>query len=171
MTFQSQVSAKQGFGVPGDLYSNQARRAEPFAVDTATEVARMMSVVSEGICTPGGAAGAVLAGVIFNPKELVNKGSNGNPLEASLDVAANEQVSCLLEGELIISVPADAAIGDTVVYAEADGVLSTVAPGDLLPGGTQNAYGTIRRFTADAGGAQLAVAHFDVPVIPAVDAI
>lgn len=165
MPFQQSVSAKQGFGVPGDLYSNQARRAEPFNVDTATEVARMMTVVSEGVCTPGGTEGDTLAGVIFNPKELVNKGTAGNPLAPNLEVPENSLVSCLLEGELVIEVPADAQIGWTVVYAEADGVLSAIDPTDPLPAGQGNAYGTIRRFTADGGGSQLAVAHFDVPVI------
>lgn len=124
-TFQSTVRTTQGFGVVGELFSDAPHRAEPFQInDTADNfVGRMMTVVSEGVARSGGSG--ALAGILFNPKVYAARGDGVNALNPSLEVADFSEVEGLKMGELIISLAADAAIGDAVKYLIATGVLST----------------------------------------------
>lgn len=121
--FQSTVRLVQGFGVPGDLYSNAPLRSEPFQLAADCTVGFMNTVVSQGICTPGGTG--VLAGLLFNSKVYALFGDGSDPLNPSLVVPAYTNVELLKEGEVVISVPADCAIGDKVSYATSGGALST----------------------------------------------
>ena len=225
-SFQTTVRTVQGFGTPGDLYSNEPVRSEPFQLQTACTVGYMCSQGAQGQASAGGTG--VLAGVLFNSKVYSLYGSALSP---TLALPAYYNVELLKEGEIVIAVPADCVIGDKVSYNTTTGALSTfkrtatftasqtttvltvtaVASGvigvgsEVLDGsgnvlgtiislgtgtggtGTYNmdtsatvgsgtmttagvpaagyadAYGTITRYTPNAGTAQLAVANFNLP--------
>lgn len=122
-SFQSTVRSTQGFGVVGDLYSDEPKRSESFIANVAATVGTMQTVVSEGLCTLGGTG--VLAGILFNPKVYALQGDGTNVLNPSLAIAAKTQVECLKEGEIVIALLAAAAIGDKVSYNTTNGVLGT----------------------------------------------
>lgn len=142
MGFQSTVNAQQGFGVPGEQYSDGPWRAQSYVLNSALASynnigSTMCSVTAEGVCAAGNAGGALpFAGLLVDPKDIALFGTSGRPLNPTLNVPNYTQVECATMGSFVVTLPALAAIGDWVIYNNTTGVISTVTPGTSLPGGS-----------------------------------
>lgn len=164
MGFQSTVSAKQGFGVVGDVFDNGPARIQPFTLrsdDAAYNVfGRAFTVLAEGVAEAGKDGAQVFAGILVNSKEHASVGTVvGGPLAPTL-VLPNETIASLLsEGSVVVALGANAAIGDLVYFADATGILATTAPGAAAPASHTLIPGAyVDRFTATAvAGYTLAV--------------
>lgn len=134
MSFQSTVSANQGFGIVGEIFDDGPYRVQPFTLrsDSAADnvFGRAFTVVSEGIAEAGKDGSQVFAGILVNPKEHALSGSGLSP---SLTLANETVASLLSEGSVVVSLAAVANIGDVVIYENATGIIKTVAPGGALP--------------------------------------
>jgi len=130
MAFQSSVNQFQGFGVPGDLFNEGPVRSKPYIIDSADPaynvMGRAFTVTSEGVAAAGGTG--AFAGILIGPKEQAMVGTSSGTLAPTLTIPDNTVGELLDMGEVIVSLPAAAAIGDKVAYDTTTGALSTVAP-------------------------------------------
>lgn len=149
MPFQSVVNVKQAFGVPGEVLTDEPTRAQSLIVNSAGKPNMIGSAftkdASTGIASVGGAIGPgiVFAGILANPKEYASFGSGGNPLAPTMHIPDNNQGDFLEMGCIVVNVSTACKIGDAVFFDTATGALSTAAPGDSAPAGTEqvpNAY-------------------------------
>lgn len=127
---QSTVLANQAAGVVGEFSFESPSRAKPYILRTTDRpeynvVGRAFTVVSEGVATAGGTG--FFAGILANPKVYASYGTAvGGPLAPTLTLA-NEVVAELVQmGQLWVTIPGAAAIGDPVVYDTTTGALDTV---------------------------------------------
>jgi len=161
MPFQSTVANQQGFGVPGEMFTNSPHIAQTFTLVSASAAyniigATCCTVTSQGFCEAG-SGGGDFAGFLVNPKVYPLLGTTGNTLAPSL-VLPNEGIAELLTmGTIIVTLPANANIGDLVVYDDTTGAIATIAPAAALPVGKKFANAIVKYITANAGTAQLAV--------------
>lgn len=180
MAFQSVVNANIGFGVVGELFLEGPLRAQPavlnsvapannvigrafYVVDDATgsfETAADPQPLEVQAGNVAGAATAVFAGILANPKVYANFGVTGDTLGANLVLPNNTMVELVQESAgLIIAVPAACAIGDWVYSTNATGVLTTTVPNAAAPANsTRIPGGVITRYESAAAG--LAVMAF-----------
>lgn len=234
MAFQSSVSLAQGFGVPGEMFTDAPWKAETFTIVSSSSALNIIgstccTVSAQGFCQAGSAAitrngtttsastsvsglsatadlvvgslvqGAGIpagttiasitnattivlsaaatasatvaliftppnfgfAGFLANPKVEALYGTVGAPLAPTLVVPNQNIVECMTMGSLIVSVPAACNIGDSVIFDNATGAISTIAPGAALPNGKTFANAIIDYFTPNGSGAQLAVVAID----------
>jgi hypothetical protein len=164
MSFQSAVQINQGFGVPGEQYSDSPWRAQSFTINSAEAAyniigATMCSVTSQGFCAAGNTGGVLpFAGLLVDPKDVALFGTGGIPLAPTLTVPNYTAVECATMGSFVVTLPAAAAIGDYVVYDQTTGAISTVAAGSSTPGsGKSWGNAIVDYFTPGASGSQLAV--------------
>lgn len=161
MPFQSSVANQQGFGVPGEVFTDSPHISQTYTLVSASAAynivgATCCTVTSQGVCEAG-SGGLVFAGFLVNPKVYALYGTVGSPLAPTL-VLPNDGIAELLTmGTIVVTLPADAEIGDLVVYDNTTGAIETISPGDALPVGKTFANAVVKYFTADAGSAQLAV--------------
>jgi hypothetical protein len=161
MGFQSEVFLQQGFGVPGEQYSDGPWRAQSYSIDSTDATnniigATMCSITSQGVCAAGNTGGtAVFAGLLVDPKDIALFGSGGIPLNPTLTVPNFTQIECATMGSYVVTLPGAAAIGDWVIYDQTTGAISTVAPGTSLPMGSSWGNAVVDYFTV--AGAGLAV--------------
>ena len=130
MAFQSTVNQFQGFGVPGDLFNEGPVRSKPYIIDSADPaynvMGRAFTVTSEGVAAAGGTG--AFAGILIGPKEQAMVGTSSGTLAPTLTIPDNVVGELLDMGEVIVTLPAAAAIGDKVAYDTTTGAISTVAP-------------------------------------------
>lgn len=157
MTFQSQVNLAMGLGVIGELFSDGPTRAAPFILDSADAaynvVGRAFTVKSEGVAQAGGAGTLPLAGILIHPKAYALQGAAAGALAPTLTLANDVVGEFLTMGEIIVTLPGAAAIGDYVVYNTTTGVLATTA--DPETPGAGNALlpnARVTRFTVSGAG-------------------
>lgn len=132
MAFQSTVSLSQAFGVPGEVIFTGPTRAQPYRLSSADAsynvVGRAFTVSSEGVAQAGGAG--AFAGILVHPKHYASYGTTADgTLAPTLTLANNAQVECMTLGEVVVTLPGAAAIGDAVKYNTTTGVLGVGAPG------------------------------------------
>lgn len=154
---QSTVAFLQGFGVPGEIYANQAVRAQSYQLQSALAsynvFGRAFTKVSQGVAQAGNPAGtAVFAGILANPKTSALIGDGSNPLNPALVLPNYAQADIMSEGSIIVTLGAAAAIGDVVIYDNTTGVLATIAPGVALPAGKSYAFANVDYYTISAAG-------------------
>lgn len=157
MPFQGTVFLQQGFGVPGELYTDGPYRAESFTLvsaDAAYNVfGRCFTITSQGVAEAGSGGAFGFAGFLVDPKNQALNGTfAGGSLAPTLTLPNNSQAACLTMGTIIVTLPAAADIGDYVVYDNTTGELSTIAPGDPLPVGTTFANAIVDYYTVTAAG-------------------
>ena len=158
MGFQSTVAVQQGFGVPGELFTDSPYRAETFTIVSASSSLNIIgatccSVTAQGIAAAGNAGGALpFAGFLVDPKDVALFGTGNQPLAPTLVVPNNAIVECLTMGTIIVTLPAAAAIGDNVIYDNTTGAISTIAQGVALPSGKSFANAVVDYFTVAAAG-------------------
>jgi hypothetical protein len=155
MAFQSSVFLAQGFGVPGELYTDGPHRAESFILESASAAyniigATAFTVTNEGIAAAGGTG--VFAGILVNPKVYATSGTVSGALAPTLTLPNETQAELLTMGSIVVTLPAAAAIGDSVIYDNTTGALSTIAPGADLPSGKTFANAVVDYYTVSAAG-------------------
>lgn len=160
MGFQSSVALQQGFGVPGELFTDGPYRAESFTLVSASAAyniigATAYTVTSQGVAEAGSGGALGFAGILVDPKNQALFGSSGNALGPTLTLANQSQAELLTMGTIIVTLPASANIGDYVLYDNTTGALETMAPSGTLPMGKSFANALVDYFTV--GGAGLAV--------------
>lgn len=159
MGFQSTVSINQGFGVPGEQYTDSPLRAQSFTINSASAAyniigATCCSIISQGFCAAGNSGGTTpYAGLLVDPKDVALFGTGGIPLAPTLTVPNFTQVECATMGTFIVTLPGAAAIGDYVVYDNTTGAISTVASGSSTPGsGKSWANAIVDYYTVSGAG-------------------
>lgn len=134
MSFQSTVSAQQGFGIVGERFDDGPTRAQPWTLRSGSAAnnvfGRAFTAVSEGVASAGQPGTQVFAGILIDPKEHALPGSSVSP---SLTLPNETIASLAFEGSFIVALPATAAIGDLVYFTNATGILTTTAPGAAAP--------------------------------------
>ena len=157
MPFQSTVSLQQGFGVPGELFSDSPFRCQPFILNTTSHPeynivgATCCTVTSQGIATAGGTG--IFAGFLVDPKVYALQGTvAGGTLAPSLTLPNYTNVELLTEGEIIVTLPGAAAIGDVVIFNQTTGAISSQTPSTAVPSGSSYAFAVVSRFTVSGAG-------------------
>lgn len=167
MPFQSAIGSNQGFGVVGELSHEGPLRALPGVIGSPDPLNNVVGraftrVVATGRFEAGKPSGATqpFMGILCDPKVYVLNGTAaGGSLASSLQLPNGTAAEFMEMGHIIIQVPAACAIGDEVIFADATGILATVAPGVAAgAGNTKIDRMVITRFVPDAVGVQLAVA-------------
>lgn len=156
MTFQSSVFLQQGFGVPGELFTNSPQRAQTFNIVSADEAYNIVGATCCTITTPGncqaGAGGALgFAGFLVAPKDYALFGGT-QPLDPSLTMPNNSVVECLTMGTIIVTLPDGAVVSDLVIYDDTTGALETINVGDNLPAGKSFAYAQVDYLNPSVAG-------------------
>lgn len=177
MAFQQSILARQAFGNVGEFFDDSSRRVETAvlaSVDPANNIfgsvfTRTGQVDNFQTVEAGGTG--VFFGFLIAPKEHALLGDGAGSLNPSLTLNNTVQAAFCNMGVIFVKLPAIANVGDLVLYAEADGTLSTVAPGVALPAGTQFAHAVVNQFNVadvDTNDSEyLAVIRItDVPVAP-----
>lgn len=133
--FQSSVNLAMGFAVPGELFTNAPHKADSYILNSASAAyniigATAFTVSAEGVAAAGNATtGGVFAGILANPKTAKSVGtSGGGTLAPTLTLQNNEQGEVVRMGDLTVTLPAAATIGDKVWYDNTTGALGTVPP-------------------------------------------
>lgn len=158
MSFQNTVFINQGFGVPGEQFTDGPFRAETYTIDSSSAALNIIgatacSVTSQGFCAAGNTTGSLpFAGILVDPKDVALFGSGGIPLNPTLTVPNFTVVECATMGSFVVTLPAAANIGDSVVFNNTTGVLSTIAPGAPLASGTSFANALVDYYTVAAAG-------------------
>lgn len=156
MGFQSTVSLAQGFGVPGELFTDAPSQVTPYSILTTGHPEYNIigktccTISSEGVVTAGGTG--VFAGFLVDPKTQALYGTSGAPLNPSLTVPNYNIVECLTMGVIVVTLPAAAAIGDYVVFTNATGAISTITPVTPLASGTTFANAIVTNYTVSGAG-------------------
>lgn len=162
MSFQSTVFINQGFGVPGELFTDSPYTVTPYTINSGeasynTIGATACTVTSQGFCQAGSGGSYGFAGILVDPKDQALYGASGVPLAPTLTVNNYSPVACATMGVVIVTLPAACNIGDYVVYNNTTGALSTITPSTPLASGTSFANAIVTNFTPSASGSQLAV--------------
>jgi hypothetical protein len=162
MSFQSTVSIELGFGVPGELFTDAPYKVQPFTINSAQASynvigATACTITSQGFCQAGSGGTLGFAGILVDPKDIALFGAGGVPLNPTLTVPNYTQVECLTMGDVIVTLPAAANIGDYVIFDNTTGALSTITPTTPLPSGKTFANAIVSYFTQGISGSALAV--------------
>jgi hypothetical protein len=158
MGFQSTVSIQQGFGVPGELFSDAPYRSQSFTIQSASAAynvigATCCTITSEGFCQAGSAGTLGFAGFLADPKDIALFGAGGIPLNPTLVVPNFTQVELVTMGDLIVTLPAAASIGDYVLYDNTSGALTTIPPSTAhIPSGKTFANAVVSWYTVSGAG-------------------
>lgn len=178
MTFQSTVSIQQGFGVPGEQFTDGPFRAESFTINSALASynvigATACSVTSQGFCAAGKpSANAPFAGILVDPKNVALFGAGGIPLNPTLTVPNFTAVECATMGSIIVTLPGAAAIGDKVIFDNTTGALSTISTATfVLNGGTTNTDQTVTMASTAGVLVGMGVSGAGIPVGATVTSI
>jgi hypothetical protein len=131
-TFQSTININQGFGVVGELILDGPLRADVLNLDVNGGSVGLAFTKSNttGVATQGGtiAAGVVFAGILVNPKSYASYGSATGTLDPTLVLPGYARGEFLTMGTIVVALTTSANIGDLVVYTQATGALSAIAP-------------------------------------------
>lgn len=129
-----------GTGVAGEFYSTEPQRTRGKLLVSANAALNLIAVAVTQVAGEedqvGVAASAVFAGILGSPKSLQRVG-----LDAQTAVPNGTAVECILQGYVIVNLPAAAAIGDFVYFNDTTGLLSTAAPAAIAPVGTSRVPG------------------------------
>ena len=178
MAFQSTVSQAQGFGVPGEQFTDGPWRAEAYTIESASAAyniigATACSVTSQGFCAAGKtSANLPFAGILVDPKDVALFGAGGQPLAPSLTVPNFTAVECATMGSFIVTLPAAAAIGDKVIFDNVTGALSTISTAPFqLSGGTTSTDQTVTMASTAGVQVGMGVSGAGIPLGAVVDSI
>lgn len=168
MGFQSTVFIEEGFGVPGEQFTDSPWVVAPWTINSSEEAynvvgATAYTVTSEGFAQAGSGGSYGFAGILVDPKVYALYGApGGNPLSPTLVLPNYTLAELMTEGTIIVTLPGAANIGDWVIFDNTTGALDTVVAGASLPSGKSWANAIVVRFTVS--GAGLAV----IQVIPGI---
>ena len=123
-----------GTGVAGEFYSTEPQRTRGKILVSANAALNLIAVAVTQVVGKeeqvGVAASAVFAGILGTPKSLQRVG-----LDVQTATPNGTAVECILQGYVIVNLPAAAAIGDFVYFSDTTGLLVTAAPAATTPVG------------------------------------
>jgi hypothetical protein len=132
MPFQSTVNVAMDFGIPGELLTNRPWAAQSLILDSADAAynvigARAFTTKSEGVGQAGGDLNVYpFAGILANPKVYPSLGTALTATLAPTLVLPNKiNAEFVYMGQMIVTLPAAAAIGDKLLFDTTTGALST----------------------------------------------
>lgn len=165
MTVQSTVRRWSGQGVVGDILLEGPLRAQPCrlaSTDPADNVlgrAMFWLANGSGVAADATAGVGVFAGILANSKVYASLGTiAGGPLAPTITLPNNTIAELVQEtAGILVTVDTEPDIGDIVYANDADGTLTTAAPGDAAPEDTRPIGGTVVRYPVGAPG--LAIIH------------
>jgi hypothetical protein len=162
MTFQTSINVLQGFGVPGEIFTDGPHRAESLIINSAGATPNTYGYAatksnSTNIAVMGGAitnGSTVFAGIMANPKAAALWGTTSGALAPTLVIPDNSQADFVTMGDVIVQVGTSCNIGDLVAYNTTTGALKTYAPGGTVPTGCATVPNAIvyRYPVTNAGG-------------------
>lgn len=160
MGFQSTVSLQQGFGVPGELFTDSPWHVESYTINSALASYNVIgatgyTVTSQGYAEAGNGGDFGFAGILCDPKNQALFGVGGSPLAPTLTLPNQSQAELLTMGSLIVTLPGAANVGDYIVMDNTTGALESVTAGDPLPSGKTFANALVDYYFT--GGPGLAV--------------
>ena len=172
-SMQSTVFNQSGFGVPGELFTNAPWKAESFTLVSALASYNVIGATaytgtSQGVAEAGSGGDFGFAGILANPKTQALRGDGTNPLNPSLVLPNQSQADLVTMGNLVVTLPDNANIGDSVIFDNTTGALDTIAPGVNLPVGKSFAQAIVDYFLPNAGAPQLAVIYISPTYITPV---
>jgi hypothetical protein len=157
--FQSNVFLVTGQGVPGELYNDYPRRAQPFTLNSTSAAnniigATFFTVLSQGFAQAGnGSSNFGPAGFLINPKVYALQGNTTfGVLAPSMTLPNFTEAEFLTEGSIYVTLPAAANIGDFVYYNNTTGALTSLPPTTAPAGGTTFTGAFVDVFTVTAAG-------------------
>lgn len=136
MGFQSTINVEQGFGVPGALYDNGPVRCAPYELVSASAAYNIIGATAFTVTTgdPGdnsssaiaaaGGSGA-FAGILMNSKVYPTAGPSTGALNPTMTLPNYTIAELLTMGDIVVTIPGPASIGDLVAYDLTTGKLST----------------------------------------------
>jgi hypothetical protein len=161
MTFQSSVSIKQGFSVPGEIFQDVAWTVLSYTLDsdgTPNNVgSTAYTITSEGVVQAGNGGEFGYAGILAIPKSYSLFGVDGSGLEPSLQLPDFTQAEIASQGMMAVILPNEADINDLIIYDNDTGTLSSIGPDEELPDGFSYAGAVVSQFTQTVGGQGLAI--------------
>jgi hypothetical protein len=160
MSFQSTVYAARALGVPGELRDNTPYRVAPYILNSASAAyniigATAFTVSGEGVAAAGGTSLTPFAGILAQPKEYATAGTTTGALTPTLTLRNNEVANLLIMGDIVVTLPAAANIGDLVTYDTTTGALATTPASSSFTGVVATNTLTVSAYVA--GGAPLGI--------------
>ena len=136
MGFQTVVNVELAAGIPGTLYDDGPVRAAPYELNSALASYNVIGATAYTVTSgdPGtnAASGVVaaggtgaFAGILMNPKVYANVGTSTGPLTSNLTLPNFTIAELLTMGDIWVSLPGPANVGDLVCYDQTTGALST----------------------------------------------
>lgn len=136
MAFQQTLNVELGFGVPGALYDDGPVRSAPYVLVSASGAYNVIGATAftlttanpgtnaaSGIAAAGGSNSFV--GILMNPKVYATSGPTTGALDPTMTLPNNTIAELLTMGDIIVSLPAPASVGDLVCYDLTTGKLGT----------------------------------------------
>lgn len=166
MGFQTVVNVELGFGIPGALYSDAPVRSQPAALVSASAAYNVIGATAYTVTTadPGdnsapliaaaGGSGA-FAGILMNSKVYATSGPSTGALNPTMTLPNNFIAELCLGGDLIVSIPGPANIGDLVAYDLTTGALQTYPEKTTFTAAIAGTTGTLTVSAVSAGQLQV----------------
>ena len=134
--FQTSVNVEYAFGVPGALYDDGPVRCAPYELNSASAAYNVIGGAAFTVTSgdPGDNSGSAVAaaggtgafaGILMNSKVYANYGTTAGPLTSNLTLPNYTIGELLTMGDIIVSLPGPANVGDLVCYDQTTGALST----------------------------------------------
>lgn len=166
MGFQTVVNNELGFGIPGELYSDAPVRAQPAELVSASAAYNIIGATAYTVTTadPGdgsaslvaGAGGTgAFAGILMNSKVYATSGPSTGALNPTMTLPNYFLAELLLMGDIIVTIPGPANIGDLVAYDLTTGALSTYPKTTAFTGALAATTGTLTVSAVTAGQLQV----------------
>lgn len=177
MGFQTIVNVELGFGIPGQLYSDAPLRAQPAMLNSASAAYNIVGATaytvvsadtgnnSASLVAAAGGTG-VFAGILMNSKVYATSGPATGALNPTLTLPNFFIAELLQAGDVVVSIPGPANIGDSVAYDLTTGALSTFAPTTKFTGAIAGSTGVLTVSAVTAGQLQVGQIISGTGVLP-----
>lgn len=140
MPFQSVVSEKQGFGIPGEFYLDSPQVVtNQYILDSADAdnnvFGRYFSIkpAQNILCEAGAPTATAQAqvtpgGILVNPKVYANQGTAASTLAPSFVLPNGKTAALCTRGLVIVEILTTSSVGWIVIVNRTNGTLQTIPP-------------------------------------------
>ena len=136
MGFQQTVNVELGFGIPGALYDDAPVRSAPYELVSASAAYNVIGATAYTVTSgdPGdnsasaiAAAGGTgtFAGILMNSKVYSTSGTTAGALSTTMTLPNYFIGELLTMGDIVVTLPGSANVGDNVAYDQTTGALTT----------------------------------------------
>lgn len=167
---QSSVNFVRALGVPGEVLFIGPNRTQAAILESASAAYNIIGATAFGVLTAasdqdpnapiiakaGNLNTLPFAGILVAPKTYASFGTTGGgPLAATMTLPNEWNAELMSMGEIVVTLPAAANVGDLVLADNTTGAISTQAPSSSFTGVVATNTLTVTSFVT--GGAPLAV--------------